>query len=735
MEGTPPGSSPRTNRNYQDFLATRDEEILGMSLEEREAFTAELREELHEHNHRYYIRNDPVISDYEYDQLTQKLQFIEERFPELIIPSSPTQRVGAAPVEGFRSAVHKRPMLSLDNSYNIQELVEFHERIVRNLGADREAEISYVVEPKIDGIGVALLYENGRLLRAATRGDGKKGDDVTSNIRTIHTVPLLLRTLPGHPLLTSIEVRGEVFMSRSGFARHNRERMENGEQIFANARNATAGSVRQLDPRITATRPLDIFIYTLSHIEDREVKEILPTHTQALNAMRELGFNVNEHIRTCSGFDEVVAYCQELEEKRDALDYDIDGAVIKVDSLALQEELGQTTKNPRWAISYKFRAKQATTRLLDIKVQVGRTGALTPVAHLEPVARGGVTVSRATLHNQDEVEKKDIRIGDMVLVERSGDVIPKVVKSIRDKRDGSETRFEMPEACPVCGGPLDSPPGEVIVRCANQNCESQLLGRIALYASRDGMDIEFLGRETIEKLIQEGLLIDVSDIYKFRKSEIVQLDGFKERSTNNLLEAIELSKDRDLDRLIYSLGIRFTGKFAAQVLARTFSSLDELAQASEEELAAIHGIGGKTASAIVSFFQDEENKRLIGELKAAGVRMSRDDDGRLRESATGGEGSAFDGKSVVFTGSFGHLSRKEAGELVKKGGGFVKSVVASTTDFLVAGVGGGKKRGEAERLGVRILSENEFLEMLETDGLYSPGEPEKKSGQKSLGDF
>jgi len=736
MEKTSPKSSRETKKSHQDFVSIPDEDILRMKPEERETFTAELREEIHEHNHRYYIDNEPVISDYEYDQLLKRLEFIEKQFPGLVVPTSPTQRVGGAPVEGFEAVEHKVPMLSLDNSYTIEELREFHERVVRNLGPGNAAELDYVVEPKIDGIGIALLYGNGKLLRAATRGDGRKGDNISANIATIHTVPLRLRTAPGHPSLGSIEVRGEVFMSRSGFDILNKQRKESGDLLFANTRNAAAGSVRQLDPKITASRPLDVFIYTLSYIEGHEVREVLPTQTDALCAMKELGFHVNPLIKRCQSFDEVVAYCQWLEEQRDSLDYEIDGAVIKVNSLAFQERLGATTKNPRWSISYKFKAKQATTRLLGIRIQVGRTGALTPVAHLEPVELAGVTVSRATLHNQDEIAKKDIRIGDMVLVERSGDVIPKIVKAIREKRDGSERKFVMPVSCPVCGGHLHSPPGEVIVRCQNPDCRSQLAGKIGLFAARDGMDIEFLGRETIEKLIEKGLLKSISDIYNLRKSDVLQLDGFKEKSASNLLEAIEQSKDRGPGRLIYSLGIRFTGKFAAQVLARTFPSLGELAQATEEELLAIDGIGEKTASAIVSFFQDEENKKLIEELKEAGVRMSREPDGEAGGAGAGKTASAFYGKNVVFTGSFGHFSREEAGELVKKGGGFVKSSVATTTTFLVAGIGGGKKRAEATRLGVVILSEDEFLEMLERDGLYHDEEAGgKRSGQKSLGDF
>ena len=740
----------RRSEEYEDFVKAPDEEILKMPIQKISFFTLILREEIRNHNKKYYIENNPIISDYEYDQLFKRLQFIEKHFPQLRTPSSPTHRVGGAPVEGFETVEHKVPMLSLDNTYNIQELRDFHERVVRNLKDKNENEIDYVVEPKIDGIGIALVYERsalvraatksvgekskGELVRAATRGDGKKGDDVTANIKTIRRVPLKLKPVRYDPTLLPMEFRGEVFIRKADFYKLNKQRKEKGEVLFANTRNAAAGSVRQLDSKITAFRPLDIFIYTFSYIEGHQVKDLYSTQTECLKFIEKLGLPVNPLTKTCLSFDEVVAYCQWLEEQRDSLDYEIDGAVIKVNSLAFQERLGATTKNPRWSISYKFKAKQATTRLLDIRIQVGRTGALTPVAHLEPVELAGVTVSRATLHNQDEIAKKDIRIGDVVLVERSGDVIPKIVKAIREKRDGNEKKFVMPDSCPVCGGHLHSPPGEVIVRCQNPDCRSQLAGKLGLFAARDGMDIEFLGRETIEKLIQEGLVSCVSDIYNLRKSDILQLEGFKEKSANNLLEAIEQSKDRGLDRLIYSLGIRFTGKFAAQVLARTFSSLGELAQATEEELLAIDGIGEKTASTIVSFFQDVENQKLIEELREAGVRTSRELGGE--ERGAGKTGSVFYGKNVVFTGSLERFSREEAGELVKKGGGFVKSSVATTTNFLVTGVGGGKKSGEAESFGVRILSEEEFLGMLEREGLYSrEGDGEKKSGQKSLGDF
>ncbi len=726
--------------NFQRFLEMNENELGSLDTESREKLTARLREELHYHNRCYYIENDPLISDYEFDSLLKRLELIENLFPELVVQSSPTQRVGGGPVEGFSTVSHRAPMLSLDNSYNILELREFHARVLRKLGLPPEEELDYVVEPKIDGIGIALIYRDGELVRAATRGNGREGDDITANIRTVRSVPLKLKTLPGRSWSSEMELRGEVFFPNSAFAKLNLSRQAAKEPVFANTRNAAAGTVRQLDPRVTASRPLDLFLYTFSYLEGMEVLELAPTQQACLEFMRELGLKVNPELRHCQTFDEVVTFCQELEEKRDSLDYEIDGAVIKLNSLALQEKLGATIKNPRWAISFKFRAKQATTILEDIVIQVGRTGALTPVAHLRPVELGGVVISRATLHNQEEIRKKDVRIGDTVLIERSGDVIPKLVKSVPEKRDGSEREFVMPNFCPVCGGDLEVPSGEVIYRCVNPNCLHKLIGRLDLYASRGGMDIEFLGYETIEKLAELGLLRSVADIYKLRKDQLLDLDGFKEKSVQNLLNAITSSRDRPLDRFIYSLGIRFTGKYAAQLLARNFSSLDELAQADQKKLAALDGIGEKTASAIVAYFEDPGNRELIKELQTAGVKTTR---GESEEAALG---SPLAGKSFVFTGSFESISRKEAGEQVKRKGGIVKSSISRTTSFLVAGRGGGKKRSEAERHGVLVISEMEFLKLLgeaENSGQRDEGqgsgkgnpEDEGAGGQTNLGDF
>ncbi len=514
----------------------------------------ELRKQIDYHNYQYYVLNNPVISDYEYNQLLRQLQNLETEFPNLVTPESPTQRVGGQPVEGFQTITHKVAMLSLDNAYTFDELKEFDARVQKNVGP-----VEYVAEPKIDGLGVALLYENSVFVRGATRGDGAKGDDITQNLKTIHSIPLRLRS----DEFKDAEVRGEVYLPLEGFKKLNKEQEHHGQEPFANPRNAAAGSLRQLDPRITAGRPLNIFLYYLSWCEDCSYK----THWESLEALRRAGFRVNPLIEKVSNIDEAIEFCKRLGEKRDSLDYEIDGVVLKVNDLSKQQELGMTIKHPRWAIAYKFSAKQATTKLEDIMIQVGRTGALTPVAILHPVQVGGVTVSRATLHNFDELKRKDIRIGDTVLVERSGDVIPQVVKPIIEKRTGHEKVKAIPRTCPDCGTSVVRTLDEVAVRCPNKNCPSRLKWRIKHYASRDAMDIEHLGGQTIDKLIEKGMVDNIADLYSLTKADIMKLEGFKDKSAENLLESIKNSKHQSLARLIYGMGIRHVGKFAAQLLA------------------------------------------------------------------------------------------------------------------------------------------------------------------------
>ncbi len=648
----------------------------------------QLREEINKHNYKYYVENNPEISDYEFDQLLKKLEAVENEYPDLITIDSPTQRVGGAPLDSFTTVEHKTPMLSLGNTYNYDELRDFDERVKKHV-----LDVEYVVEPKIDGAGVALLYENGVLVRGATRGDGISGDDITQNLKTIHSIPLRLH---GNKL-KNVEVRGEVYMAVSGFKKYNKEMEKKGENVFANPRNATAGSLRQLDPRIVAERPLDIWIYVLSY-SDKDFK----THYETLEALRKAGFRVNPYIKKVGDIEEAIKYCEELEKKRETLDYEIDGAVIKVNSIAQQKLLGFTTKNPRWAISYKFTAKQSTTRLNDIAIQVGRTGTLTPVAILEPVEVGGVTVSRATLHNFDELKRKDIRIGDWVLVERSGDVIPQVVKSIIEKRTGEEKKKIIPKKCPICNTEVVRAEGEVAVRCPNRLCPARLKWRVKYYASRDAMDIDHLGGSTIDKLIEENLIDNVADLYSLKKEEILKLEGFKEKSAQNLLNSIEKSKKQDLSRLIYALGIRHVGKYAAQLLASKYSSIDELAKASAEELNEIYGLGEKSAGAIATFFATEENMQLIERLKDIGVKTKEKRKDNL----------PLQGKKFVFTGGLTSMSRPEAGDLVKQNGGIVASSVGKDIDYVVVGEKPGSKYEKAKKLNLECIDENKFKQIL-----------------------
>jgi DNA ligase (NAD+) len=646
-----------------------------------------LRDEINHHNYQYYIENNPVISDYEYDMLLKKLEALEAEFPDLITPDSPTQRIGGEPLKGFKTVEHKIAMLSLDNAYSYDELREFDERVKKNV-----ANVEYICEPKIDGVSIALIYENGVFVRGATRGDGVKGDDVTANLRTIHSIPLRLQG----SALQNAEVRGEVYFPITAFKKFNKEQEKKGEQIFANPRNAAAGSLRQLDPRIVAARPLDTFIYYISH-SDKDFQ----THEKALDILRMTGFRVNPLIKKVNNIEDAIKFCAELEAKRESLDYEIDGVVLKVNLFSQQTELGSTIKHPRWAIAFKFTAKQATTRLNDIVIQVGRTGTLTPVAILDPVQVGGVNVSRATLHNFDELKRKDIRIGDMVLVERSGDVIPQVVKSIIEKRKGDEKARVIPKKCPVCRSDVIRTLDEVAVRCPNKQCPARLKWRIEYFASRDAMDIDHLGGQTVDKLIEKGLVDTIADLYRLTKEDLLTLEGFKDKSVENLLESIEKSKHQGLARLIYGLGIRHIGKFAAQLLASQYHSIDELAKKTAEELTQIHGLGEKTAEAIATFFATEENIELINKLKDIGIRTKE----------TRKEGK-LQGKKFVFTGGLQSISRPDASDLVIKNGGVVASAVGKDIDYVVVGSDPGSKYEKAKKLGLTIIDENEFKKLV-----------------------
>ena len=642
-----------------------------------------LRKEINYHNYKYYVENNPVIADYEYDMLLKKLEALESMHPDLITPDSPSQRVGGEPLKGFATVEHTVPMLSLDNAYSYDELREFDERVTKNVGS-----VEYVCEPKIDGVSIALLYEKGVFIRGATRGDGQKGDDITQNLKTIRSIPLRLQGSK----LQDLEVRGEVYFPISAFKKFNKEQEKKGQQAFANPRNAAAGSLRQLDPRVVAQRPLDTFLYYIAYSN-----QDITTHKDSLKLLQEAGFRVNPLIKKVSTIEEAIGFCTALEKKRESLDYEIDGVVLKVNLFTQQQQLGSTIKHPRWAIAYKFTAKQATTRLNDIVIQVGRTGTLTPVAILQPVQVGGVTVSRATLHNFDELKRKDIRIGDMVLVERSGDVIPQVVKSIREQRTGIEKVKTIPKKCPVCGADVIRTLDEVAVRCPNPKCSARLKWRIEYFASRDAMDIDHLGGQTIDKLIDKGLIQTIADLYYLKKEDLLTLEGFKEKSVNNLIESIEKSKQRGLARLIYGLGIRHVGKYAAQLLASQYHSIDDLAKRPAEELAQIHGLGQITAESIATFFATEENIELLHKLKDIGIQT--------KETQKRG---TLTGKKIVFTGGLRSLSRPDASDLVIKNGGVVSSSISKDIDYVVVGVDPGSKYQKAQKLGLRIIDENEF---------------------------
>jgi len=660
-----------------------------MNKSEAKKHIVKLREDINYHNHQYYVENSPVISDYEYDMLLKKLEALEHEYPDLVTLDSPTQRVGGQPIEGFTQVQHKIPMLSLDNAYSYDELKEFDERVKKNVG-----DVEYVCEPKIDGTSITLIYENGVFVRGVTRGDGLKGDDVTSNLRTIRSIPLRLRG----SVLKNAEVRGEVYFPISSFKKFNKQQEKKGEQMFANPRNAAAGSLRLLDPRLVAARPLDIFLYYVI-MADKE----LPSQEKALEVLREAGFRVNPLIKKVKNIDEAIQFCKQLEKKREHLDYEIDGVVLKVNSVAQQKQFGATIKHPRWAIAYKFTAKQATTRLNDIVIQVGRTGALTPVAVLEPVQGGGVTVSRATLHNFDELKRKDIRVGDMVLVERSGDVIPQVVKPIIEKRTGDEKSKTIPRKCPVCGAEVVRTLDEVAVRCPNKRCPARLKWRIEYFASRDAMEIDHLGGQTVDKLIDKGLIDNVADLYSLTKEDLMKLEGFKDKSAQNLLDSIEKSKQQGLARLIYGLGIRHVGKFAAQLLAANFPSLDELAKATPDELMQIHGMGDKTAEAIATFFATDENQELLEKLKKIGIKTKQD---------VSKESQPLRGKKFVFTGGLSTLSRPDASDLVMKKGGMVATAVGKDIDYVVVGTDPGSKYEKGKKLGLKIIDEDEFKQLV-----------------------
>lgn len=668
---------------------------------------AELRALIRRYDYHYYVLDDPIVSDAEYDALMAELRALEADHPELITPDSPTQRVSGTPASQFAKVQHPQPMLSLGNAFTTADLLAWRDRVLRLLGND--AAIAYVVEPKIDGLAIALTYRDGRFVQGATRGDGEVGEDVTANLRTIGSIPLTLHPLDGMrdpdlpaELPALIEVRGEVYMRTADFEALNDRLAAAGERIFANPRNAAAGSLRQKDPSITATRPLRFFAYGVGPVEG----VTLTSQWQTLRYLRALGFPVNQDARRFTDFAEVLAYCEEWMARRDSLPYEADGMVIKIDDFAQQNELGVVGRDPRWAIALKFPAREAITRLLDITVNVGRTGVVTPNAELEPVQIGGVTVRNASLHNADYIAQRDIRVGDYVIVKRAGDVIPYVVGPVVARRDGSERPWQFPTHCPACGSPLEREPGEAAWRCNNFSiCPAQLVRRVEHFVSRGALDIVGMGEKQAELFVQLGLVRDVADLFYLRAEQLEGLEGFGPKRIANLLAAIDAARHRPLDRLIVGLGIRYVGTVAAQALVNALGSLDAIMNARQEELEQIPGIGPVVAASIVDFFARPENRALIEKLRAAGVQM---DGGAQRER----QSDALAGKTFVLTGTLPSLTREQASELIISHGGKVTDSVSKKTSYVVAGANAGSKLAKAQQLGIPVLDEAGLLALI-----------------------
>jgi len=653
-----------------------------------------LRAEINRHNELYYQKSAPEISDAEFDALLRKLKTLETGNPGLITPDSPTQRVGGR-AEGFKPFVHLVPLMSLDNSYDIDDLRRFDERC-RKLADGRDFE--YVAELKIDGLSLALHYENGFLTAGATRGDGAVGDDVFSNVKMIRSIPLKLNG----DFPEKAEVRGEAFMARSVFQKINAELEMQGEKTFANPRNFASGTLRQLDSSIVSSRRLDLFPYDVLSGNQK----MFATHWESFEWLERAGFNVNPNRALCGSIDEVIEFTEKMLILRDSLDYDIDGVVVKVNSTQLQQEFGATTKAPRWAIAYKYPAMQATTILNNIKIQVGRTGALTPVAYLEPVLLAGTVVARASLHNEDEIKRLNIKLGDYVLIEKSGEIIPQILQVIESKRDGSEVEYEFPRNCPVCGFAAVRPEGEVVTRCTNADCPAKLKARLLYFAARKAMDIEGLGEVLVEQLVENGLVKDAADIYSLTVEQIARLERRAEKSATNVINQIEASKERGLQRLLYGLDIRHVGERYAKILARSFKTIENLQKATVEELDAIHEIGQTVAVSVFTWMNDPRHQDLIERLKAAGVKteINGESSTNLNEN--------FNGKTFVLTGKLETMTRDEAAKLIEDLGGRVSGSVSKKTDYVVAGSDAGSKLDKANSLNVKVINEEEFAEMI-----------------------
>lgn len=659
----------------------------------------DLREQIRHYDHLYYVLDSPEISDAEYDRLFRRLEDLEESYPALLSPDSPTQRVGGKPLEKFPELAHALPMLSLSNVFDEGELLEFDARVRRGLGLG--GHVSYVVEPKLDGVALELIYEGGVLTAASTRGDGYTGEDVTSNVRTIKSIPLKLRAAGKLAALSLIDVRGEAFMNRSDFDELNRARDEEGLVPFANPRNASAGSLRQLDPRITARRPLKFFAYGVGRLEGVSPE----THWDVLEGLSELGLPVClENVSLCENIKDVIGHYQTLKERRESLPYEIDGAVVKVNSLADQSVLGLKTRSPRWAVAFKFEPIQATTRIKSIEIGVGRTGTLTPVAVMEPVRVGGVTVSRATLHNQDEIDRKDVREGDTVVIQRAGDVIPEVVRVIADLRPEGSRPYTIPDRCPVCGSHAVRPAGQAAKRCINTSCPARLKETVRHFASRGAMDIDGLGTKLVEQLVDKALVGSPADLYSLTDDELMKLERMGEKSVSNLLDAIERSKEVSADRFLFSLGIPLVGEHVARILMEEFGDIETLALKDRAELTEIHGVGPEVAQSVVDFFGEPRNMDVVKRLLTAGVKP------RPLSKPRGERETPFAGKTVVFTGTIS-MKRADAKKRVEDLGGHVAGSVSRKTNYVVAGESAGSKLDKAKELGITILTEKEFQEM------------------------
>lgn len=670
-----------------------DERTGYMDLHSAEKRILEISSRLNHYGYEYYVLDKPTVPDAEYDKLMQELLVLEEKFPQLKTADTPSLRVGGAVLDLFEKVEHRTPMLSLGNAFNEQDLRDFDRRIRQAVGED----ISYVCELKIDGLAVSLRYEEGFFAQGATRGDGTIGEDITANVKTIKSVPLRLRET------VSLEVRGEAYMPKRSFEALNQTREERGEELFANPRNAAAGSLRQLDPKIAASRRLDVFLYGIGNISENSG---IDSHSEGLDYLDRLGFKTNQERSKCASIEEVIEYVNSWVEKRPKLPYEIDGIVIKVDSYAHQAALGTTAKSPRWAIAYKFPAEEVVTTLLDIELSVGRTGVITPTAILEPVKVAGTTVQRASLHNEDLIREKDIKLGDKVVVKKAGDIIPEVVNVLADQRTGEEVEFHMPTHCPECESELVRLEGEVALRCINPKCPAQLREGLIHFVSRVAMNIEGLGEKVISQLFAEKLIADVADIYKLTREQLLALERMGEKSATNLIKAIEISKDNSLEKLLFGLGIRHVGAKAAKTLAQAFGSMDKLTQASKEDLLSINEIGDKMAESIVAYFEKEEAVELINELVAAGVNMEYK--GTRPVSAEESD-SIFAGKTVVLTGKLERLSRNEAKDKIEALGGNVAGSVSKKTHLVIAGEEAGSKLTKAQELGIEVWDEEKLL--------------------------